>query len=875
MAIQDISSGIVFLGCYVKRASATFGINESPTTIEIDMISPHSPTANDMLVGASGFKPSAVKPGTTTRLTIGGLDFVGVIQKWDETLSPDAGRVYNLRLVDPRLCFDNIVVALDGQTTTTRTENYLDAFGYYGDPVSAGATPNGMRWDRIRNFLENSSGINLYGYRYQLQFSSGFHPVASGVPKWYRVPQTQTTLGSVLGQVTQDMNMDYYAYIEPTGFNPTGLSTIKVQHIHRRVSSDISLVSGYLNGLQSSGTLVNYRYGEELRSDPTTVVLQGAPYSFWVGPATPTSDLDPSPDVRCFWGNTPDGTAITTDNGSASGIVLLDHIVGTGSENLPTITLPVVDIYKVDVGTYPPQTVIQGTTRVFKGFRPTINAMRAALFSQEAWESVFYYDDPVTASGCGIYDQRFPTFTEWSGNVVGAGTDLSNPTGGEDIYNRPLVSSFTRLAAEIYERDTLTDVLVSSVYQAVRDVAERFYGLSWMCKLQTSTWLQSSTFDASELYPVIEYEIVGSAWAENNAMPDGIPLHAGLMASGSTILKDEQGLLRPIFSTPINVRTGSYSPIKFPYLLDTKRLAPETYWLEASGGTTSKLVIPISCEQYTKYPASGIVTFPFPLEGIVGTSGTRYDNQRAFYGYLKIMGYPDDVIHNFKLIDLVDDNSQYGVVPPRLNYLRSSPSEGFGLYIPLRSRTTSYGPFIASGAIPGGCRLVMDGSVQPASYGSRGSMLTAGNDIVNTAGSTVTVIDSADVTVAGIPERNLGDIVGGTAVITSLALSYGVDGLSTSYGLRTFVFAPGRVTKKMVDKIVRGFNYPGNTSRTLVDLDKIENKMTGNIYKPDQIGKAINHRNPGNYDGRTEDRPLPPGIAAGGFGGDINVGLYF
>lgn len=870
MALQDINEPIIFRGCFVKRATATMGINGSPSSVDLELVSPTSPTAGDIAYGASGFQAAAVRPGTLTSIAVSGFKFAGLVQAWNENLSIEGGRIYSVRLVDPRLCFDNVVVALDGQTTSVYTDNYADVFGYYGDPVSAGASPGGVRWSKIRQYFENTSGINLYGNRCRLVFSSGFYPIVSGVPTWFRCQGGQTTLSAVLNQVAEANNFDYYAYFDPTGYNPTGITPIHIQHIYRRTNSNLSAVSGYLQGLQNSGTLMNYRYGEELRSDPTTFVVQGAPITSWVGAA------DGGSDIRCYWGRTPDGTAITNDNGAASGVVLLEHLVGTGTAGLPSITLPILNISKLDTGAYPAQTVIQYTTQTFKGFCPTINTMRAALHSQEAWESMFYYEDPIRASGCGIYENRFMTYAEWAAGVVAAGGNTTNPTGSTNLYINGIYHTLQKFSADIFQRETLTDLLVGSVYQAVREVAERYYGLSWMTKLQSSTWLQSNTFDSTELYPGIEYTVASAAWAENSALPYGIPNHPGLLATGSTILKDENGLLRPIFSTPQYVRTSGYS-VQFPYVIDTRKLVPEAYWLEASGSAGAKFVMPISCQAYEKYPVSGIVSFPFVLEGIVSTSGTKYDDQKSFYAFLKAVGYPDHVIDNFNLIDTIDDNTAYGLCPPRLNHIKSQPSAGYGLYIPIVSKTTSYGPFIATGVVPGGARLVIDSSLQPASYGGLLTMYDAGNDILDAAGSSVTVVDSADVTVAGLPERNLGEIVGDSAVISSISMQYGIDGFTTAYGLRTYVFAPGKVTRLLTDKVAKMFNVPVQ-NREKIDFDRIRNEPVGSIYRPDQIGPSWAYgpdRNASNYyDGRTLDRPAPNGTWIGGQATSGNMELY-
>ncbi len=837
MSEQDITSPKVFLGAYVKRLSATFGINNSPTNFEMDLVQGNPNSAYDVAHSATGINLSGIAPGTIQSFKWNALEFVGIMQGWTKNYGTQ-GETYSIRMVDPRIVFNNVQLILNGQASFVSMDNYFDIFSYYGNPVAADSTSNGTAFYKIRSFLETTGIMNIYGHKFICAFSSGFQAGTGQIPFWYRVNASEMSLDNLLQQVCNDFNMDYYAHINYSTYNPTGVSVINVQHIDRKNASTSTEIDDFITNCQASGTLINYRRGRELRSDPTSVVLQGPPLTQWVGFSNDK--------IFNYWGRTNDGTALCTPNGVTSGIVLLDHIVGTGImatgyygyistgtgyiatglgyvgiNTMPLITVPSLRIYKQDsVGVYPPKTIRASSGIIVQGYYPGVYTMMASLHSQEAWEAVLFKDDPNTAISIGIQRQKFYDDIQLSNNSIHVITSIKMAMIGNGVSHRP----------------PLVEEMIKAVYEATRSTADQYYGKAWMVYFGDSLWLNSNNFDQSELYPRIEFEPTSSAWSENTSTPNGIPNHPLLNGSGSATFRDNLGLVKPILSLTHYNRPSGYDTTDFPFKIYTNELAPNSYLIESTGTgnetssiTTSKIVFPVSVEPYEKCPSSGIVTLSFPIEGVTDASG--YENQKPYYDFLRFLGISKGMIASGDLMKNAGENSAFGLAKPR-PYLINSDASDHGFFIPLKRNDQSFGPFRASGSIPGGVRIINDSSLAPWTYGSYANFQTAGQNIVNNSVSTLVNIDSADLSIAGLPKYNIGGSIGVSANINGISIQLGTDGLVTNYNIKTFSLPAGRLTKLTTDKITSAF----------IGIDYAKKDINLDLLNRDDTGNKTNNR---------------------------------
>lgn len=121
--------------------------------------------------------------------------------------------------------------------------------------------------------------------------------------------------------------------------------------------------------------------------------------------------------------------------------------------------------------------------------------------------------------------------------------------------------------------------------------------------------------------------------------------------------------------------------------------------------------------------------------------------------------------------------------------------------IPLKSNVLTYGPWYVAGA-PGKVRYDSDPTMTPWNYGGWQQMNLAGAARVLNAVTNMQVSESGALDLAGPPTASLGDVLqNGGPNITNIDISYGKDGVSTSYRFQTFTPRFGVFSKPLADRI--------------------------------------------------------------------------
>lgn len=817
MFVQNITEPKVFLGGYVKRLSANFGLNSSATTLELDLIEGHPNNPYDVSVGATGIDTTGIVPGNVHKFELGAFKFVGMIQSWNKSIDSN-GTIWNVRLADPRILYNNVILNLNGNGLSTGVQltNYLNVFNYYQNPIEADSTDNGMTFAKIRDYLTATGVFNLFNNKFILQFSSGFLNYSSGnlsgIPTWYRINSDTLNLEGLLSQVGTDFGCDYFAHITYDSFNPTGTSPIFVQDISRVGATGLYDIQVFVDAAKASGALAGHKIGQELRLEPTTYVLYGPKLTYWKCPQ--------ANEIQQIWGRYNDGTLITTELTETFGIVTLDHITGSGSERITnTVTIPKITLTKVTgVNNYPPGISRFITTQVVSGYQVTENTMRAALFSQNAWEAVLFKENQTFAESLGITAQRF--------------------MGQNEFILKPLEIRYaldlSRVGSGISDRTQITDNLINAVYQATKETVDNYYGKGWLLKAGASAWLASGTVATSELVPRIEFSPAQYAWSEpNKATPSGATLNYFVLQDNKNPnFKDNVGRTTAFLGVP-NYDT-KVDNLTFPYPVDFSSRDLNSVILDQS----SRMAVPISITAYDKDPTRFITQLDNPIEGLPITSG--YENQKAFYSFLRYFDYSHDEIVKFNLMDTYGTNSDYGLAPPRLHANVPYSSNIYGFFINIQRNDQNFGGFIASGSLNGGVNIVEDSSLAPWTYGSIEKFNEAGQLLANRAGSSNSLLSSSELNIIGLPVFNLGDLVGINSVVSALSIQYGVDGFTTNYQLKTYTVPQQRLIRLLTDKINSNYNKILYNQKQIVDLNKALTEESDPITKPSQIPTKVN-----------------------------------
>jgi hypothetical protein len=347
-------------------------------------------------------------------------------------------------------------------------------------------------------------------------------------------------------------------------------------------------------------------------------------------------------------------------------------------------------------------------------------------------------------------------------------------------------------------------------------------------------WLHTGSTDSAELIPRIEFQPSDATWSEDSSAPLGATSnHPNLHITSNPNLKDNEGRLKSFVS--IRNYDTSVDSTYFPFPIDLSKFTPNSYFIESQG---SKLVVPLSVQQYDKNPEWFIVETPFPLEGIAGTGVGKYASQRPIWDFMAVLGYTPVQVDTFDLIFSPDDVEKYGVSPPRLMHVPYSANV-YGWFIGVQSNIQTYGNCFATGSIPGGLKIVKDDSLAPWTYGSYLNYSIACTQLANRGISSSTVLDSLDLTSVGLPDYNIGDPIGESAIIVGISTQYGVDGVTTNYQLKTFAYPVQKITKLLQDKIVKGNNAFNYAQKEIINLNKSIKDQTDTINKSSEIKQSL------------------------------------
>lgn len=803
MAIQNITGVTTIFDCNLKRFSSSFGFNSNPTSVELELIPNNS---QHFVPNFNNFDFARSTPGGFSGFKLGGFKFCGIIQSWQESWGTN-GLSYNVKMVDPRIIFNNIPLLLDGTVLPDNVSytNVLNVLAYYGSPRLADSNRNGTSFSAIRNYLEDAAIINIYGREFKLVFDEGFADAtglinSKGVTPWHRVDAAQISLGQMLEQVCGELGMDYYTEIDIDQFGP-GINNIYVRSIDRTDSSSNSQIVTTISGAISNGTLISYRRGQELRNEPTKTIVGSENESYWW---VPQDELE---QVWNYWGRSDNGSCLYNSPGYEEGIVLLNHIVGTGSWLLDDPEVRVehenIEITKVsNSNTYPPLITRTVGTSISTGYYPTTEVLRAALYSQESWETAMIFANPHTsgvARAIGIGTPKFVPFNQFLQSASGI---------------RYGASLFQQGSGNI-DRSAGVQALIDSVYTATKNIAENHYGKSFFVNLPYSDLVEVGPYNSTELVPQIEYSVASAAWTENDNLPDGILNHSQLLQTSNGNFKDDQGRLKP-FCSFANYNNNYTVTGYFDYPFNTAKLPRDQVFIG-----NNKLILPINVTQYDKDPSKAIIEFTQPIQAQMGPSG-KNDNS-AFYNFMReIMGYTDEIIDQYDLLENSESNLKFGLVPVRLINIQSV-ADMYGIHIPIKSNFRNYGTFASSGTSIGGVRVIKDTSLAPWTYGNKATFLQAGFDTANRGNTNSYVLDSAELQLAGVPAFNIGDDLGKNSQITSISYQIGQEGLTTTYGIKTFIL-PAVKNPKAVNAKVNNFLTFTPINKEVTDLTEMVGK---------------------------------------------------
>ena len=119
-------------------------------------------------------------------------------------------------------------------------------------------------------------------------------------------------------------------------------------------------------------------------------------------------------------------------------------------------------------------------------------------------------------------------------------------------------------------------------------------------------------------------------------------------------------------------------------------------------------------------------------------------------------------------------------------------------FIPTKSKFTRYGPVFASNIdedSQGALSIDQDDGFAPWEFGGTAIMLDAMQFRVDNASSNVKTVESATITIEGLPKLSIGDTIGKNSNVNNISISFG-NGVTTTYELRSFLRSFGELSKQ-------------------------------------------------------------------------------
>jgi len=257
MTIQPETTYDLF-GGHVRSLNTTLGINQNSTVVTTTVVRDGSPItiSNRQLV----------------HISIGALDFRGIVQSWTEAKIDVAGTgVYQVRITDTKPVLDAAQVIIGSSFNEERTQAYN-----YGDNVipivfrTASQLINGVPFNAMKDAIESAS-IKYGNQTYSVVFN--FTLPSRGSLVEYSLKSRALSLLELMSQIANDHGLDWYVTTSQTGSDSSTVrNIISINMFGRTNITDVTV--DQLTALHSDSVIRKHE-GLENRNAVQKVVLLG------------------------------------------------------------------------------------------------------------------------------------------------------------------------------------------------------------------------------------------------------------------------------------------------------------------------------------------------------------------------------------------------------------------------------------------------------------------------------------------------------------------------------------------------------------------------------------------------------------------------
>ena len=372
----------------------------------------------------------------------------------------------------------------------------------------------------------------------------------------------------------------------------------------------------------------------------------------------------------------------------------------------------------------------------------TIIELRCALAGQSTWSTYLQAFQPAKLeyiSGNLKGDFDLEHISEWFNHP---GMMLNETKEHINLKNERFIE-----IQGAYERQ-------KRVYEFVKGIATDYWGKQYVVlipfaiqRVESETAIVGYSFEPTE-----------SGWSE------GAPM--GLSANEADIFQDDYGKY---------VAFADFGPVDISTMDMTS--------LYNSEATVSNGRLFVKCEVNPQ-----VFTFNSQPACLIKLSTPLYRPPRSDAGNL------DDIAALFQVNreDVDELYSKQGMLSP-LPLIHPHAIGPVQVAVPLRNNTTTYGPWIYGTNRGGGVRVEQNASLVPWNYGGSFALDDAGVSLWFGDFQGQQEKETGEVSVAGIPEKTIGDeLISGGPTVDGISISFGTDGLVTTYSMETYVPRIGR-----------------------------------------------------------------------------------
>lgn len=271
-----------FLGAYIKNISSSLGLSNNSSNVTITL-------AEDPANGIFFQEPEV---GEFHEVTVGPTwRFAGIVTKFERDIRNLSGRFVRVTLNDAReiMSYIPVIVAPGSQTIASRISStkcsVLDVFGAYyinGSTFNvSGWSEAGMPYEKFALALKGGNitigntviGINrLIAKAYDEQYRFNLDEITDVVEANFQINTNLTPLSNIIEDIAQKNAFDWYTVSEIAS---DGVIDVTIKIVDRATDNiDISLLD-FLN--LHPNKVVTATSGVELKNDLSCAVLVGAP----------------------------------------------------------------------------------------------------------------------------------------------------------------------------------------------------------------------------------------------------------------------------------------------------------------------------------------------------------------------------------------------------------------------------------------------------------------------------------------------------------------------------------------------------------------------------------------------------------------------